>query len=145
MLYSVEEIDTEHDLYEPTVAMRQVDLYPVGRVTRSYIQDELENKSILLVALKNRTLLGCGRITIEGDVARLSHMVVGEEFRFTGVGTSLMKKLMETSKEKGATKIVLEASSEAVPFFKSFGFTTVGSTKILDILDLPASNMELIV
>ncbi|MCT4535317.1 GNAT family N-acetyltransferase [Halodesulfovibrio sp.] len=145
MLYSVEEIDTEHDLYEPTVAMRQVDLYPVGRVTRSYIQDELENKSILLVALKNRTLLGCGRITIEGDVARLSHMVVGEEFRFTGVGTSLMKKLMETSKEKGATKIVLEASSEAVPFFKSFGFTTVGNTKILDILDLPASSMELTV
>lgn len=145
MLYSVEEIDTDHDLYELTVAMRQVDLYPVGRVTRSYIQDELENKSILLVALKNRTLLGCGRITIEGDVARLSHMVVGEEFRFTGVGTSLMKKLMETSKEKGATKIVLEASSEAVPFFKSFGFTTVGSTKNLDILDLPASNMELTV
>lgn len=145
MLYSVEEIDSEHDLYEPTVAMRQVDLYPVGRVTRSYIQDELENKSILLVALKNRKLLGCGRITVEGDVAKFSHMVVGEEHRFAGVGTSLVKKGIEISKEKGVKKIVLEALAEAVPFFENFGFSTVGSTKHSDLLDLPVLDMELTV
>ncbi|OBQ50171.1 GNAT family N-acetyltransferase [Halodesulfovibrio spirochaetisodalis] len=143
MLYSVEEIDKEHDLYEPTVAMRQVDLYPVGRVTRSYILDDLEDTSTLLIALKNRTLLGCGRLTIVGDVARLSHMVVGEEFRFSGVGSSLLKKFVEASKEKGAVKIELESTPEAVPFFERFGFHRVGEAKKLDILDLPAVDMEL--
>ncbi|MCG8533442.1 MAG: hypothetical protein MI749_22715, partial [Desulfovibrionales bacterium] len=64
MLYSVEEIDSSHELYEPTVALRQTDLFPVGRVTRAYIQDEQEDKSTLLVARKNRNVLGCGRLTV---------------------------------------------------------------------------------
>ncbi|MFA9396178.1 MAG: GNAT family N-acetyltransferase [Halodesulfovibrio sp.] len=143
MLYSVEEIDKESDLYEPTVAMRRVDLFPVGRVTRSYIQDDLEDKSTLLVALKNRKLLGCGRLTLQGETAELSHIVVGEEHRFTGVGSSLIQKCVEISKRMGAKRIHLESTPEAVPFFEKFGFVVVGEEKILDLLDLPALDMEL--
>ncbi|SIO38291.1 GNAT family N-acetyltransferase [Halodesulfovibrio marinisediminis] len=142
MLYSVEEIDKEHDLYEATVAMRCVDLYPVGRVTRSYIQDELEDRCILLVALKNRKVLGCGRLSLQSEIAEISHIVVGEEYRFTGVGTSLMHKFLQRSKEMGAKKIHLESTPEAVPFFKRFGFVIVGKPKKLEILDLPALDME---
>lgn len=142
MFYSVEEIDKDNDLYEKTVAMRCVDLYPVGRVTRSYIQDELEDQSILLVALKNRKVLGCGRLTLRGETIELSHMVVGEEYRFTGVGTSLMHKFLQRAHEIGAKKIHLEATPEAVPFFERFGFIVVGKTKKLEILDLPAVDME---
>lgn len=142
MLYSVEKIDKENDLYEPTVAMRRVDLYPVGRVTRSYIQDDLEDESTLLVALKNRKLLGCGRLTLQGETAQLSHLVVGEEHRFAGVGSSLMKKFVEISKQMGAQRIHLESTPDAVPFFERFGFVVVGEEKILDLLDLSAFDME---
>ncbi|MEZ0575072.1 GNAT family N-acetyltransferase [Halodesulfovibrio aestuarii] len=142
MLYSVEEIDKEHELYEPTVAMRRVDLYPVGRVTRSYIQDELEDESTLLVAVKNRKLLGCSRLTLLGETMKLSHMVVGEGYRLTGVGSSLMRKIFKLSKQMGAKKIQLESIPEAVPFFERFGFVVVGEQKILDLLDLPALDME---
>ena len=142
MLYSVEKIDKENDLYEPTVAMRRVDLYPVGRVTRSYIQDDLEDDSTLLVALKKRKLLGCGRLTLQGETAQLSHLVVGEEYRFAGVGSSLMKKCIEISKQMGAQRIHLESTPDAVPFFERFGFVVVGEEKILDLLDLSAFDME---
>lgn len=142
MLYSVEKIDKEHELYEPTVAMRRVDLYPVGRVTRSYILDDQEDKSTLLVALKNRKLLGCGRLTLQGDTIELSHMVVGEEHRHTGVGSSLMKHVLQTSKALGARKIHLEVIPEAAGFFERFGFVTIGEEKVLDLLDLPALDME---
>ena len=142
MLYSVEEISKESDLYEPTVAMRQVDLFPVGRVTRSYIQDDLEDKSTLLVALKNRKLLGCGRLMLQGETAELSHIVVGEGHRFTGVGSSLIQKCVEISKRMGAKRIHLESTPEAVPFFERLGFVVIGEEKILDLLDLPAFDME---
>lgn len=142
MLYSVEEIDKEHELYESTVAMRQVDLYPIGRVIRSYIQDDLEDESRLLVALKNRKLLGCGRLTLRGETVQISHMVVGEEHRFAGVGSSLMQKFIKISKQMGAKKIQLESTPEAVSFFERFGFVVVGEQKALDLLDLPALDME---
>lgn len=142
MLYSVEKIDKESDLYEPTVAMRRVDLYPVGRVTRSYIQDDLEDESTLLVALKNRKLLGCGRLTLQGETAQLSHLVVGEEHRYAGVGSSLMKKFVEISKQMGAQRIHLESTPDAVSFFERFGFVVVGEEKSLDLLDLSAFDME---
>lgn len=142
MLYSVEEIDKENDLYEPTVAMRRVELFPVGRVTRSYVQDDLEDKSTLLVALKKRKLLGCGRLTVQGEIALLSHLVVGEEHRFTGVGSALIQKCVEISKRMGVKRIHLESTPEAVPFFERFGFVVVGEEKIIDLLDLPAFEME---
>lgn len=142
MLYSVEKIDKEHELYEPSVAMRRVELYPVGRVTRSYILDDQEDQSTLLVALKNRKLLGCGRLTMQGDTVELSHMVVGEEHRHTGVGSSLMEHFLQTSKDLGAKKIHLEVIPEAAGFFERFGFVVVGEEKVLDLLDLPALDME---
>lgn len=143
MLYSVEEIDQEHDLYEPTVAMRQTDLYPVGRVTRSYIQDEREEDSTLVVALRNRKLLGCGRVTMEGETAQFSHIVVGEEHRFTGVGSTLLKNMVETSKAKGAKEVMLEAPPDSVAFFEKFGFAPQGEEKSLGLLDLTAQAMTM--
>ena len=144
MLYSVEEIDRDHDLYEPTVAMRQTDLYPVGRVTRSYIQDELEDDSTLVVALRNRKLLGCGRLTMEGEQAKLSHIVVGEDHRFAGVGATLMNNLLETSRNKGAKEVLLDSPPEKVSYFERFGFTPEGDEKSVGLLDLTSQAMKLV-
>ncbi|MCG8532485.1 MAG: GNAT family N-acetyltransferase [Desulfovibrionales bacterium] len=145
MLYSVEEIDQDHDLYEPTVAMRQTDLYPVGRVTRFYIQDELEEDSTFVVALRNRKLLGCGRLTMDGDKALFSHIVVGEKHRFNGVGEILLTNMLEASKKKGAKEISLESPPNTVAFFERFGFTAKGEEKPLGLLDLTAQKMVLTV
>ena len=143
MLYSVEEIDSTHELYESTVALRQTELYPVGRVTRSYILDEQEDGSTLLVVLKNRHLLGCARLFMDGDVAKISHIVVEGNSRFIGVGSSLMNRLVELAKVNGAKKVQLISPTEGIPFFKRFGFSPIGGEKKLDLLDLTAQDMEL--
>lgn len=143
MLYSVEEIDSTHELYESTVSLRQTELYPVGRVTRSYILDELEENSVLLVVLKNKHLLGCARFTMDGDVATISQIVVKEGARFAGVGSSLMSHLLELAKFKRAKTVQLISPTEGVPFFERFGFSSVGTERKLDLLDLTAQDMEL--
>ena len=53
-------------------------------------------------------IAGYGGVTVAADSADIGNIAVAENYRGSGVGTSLLQKLCEKAKEKGAEKVFLE-------------------------------------
>jgi predicted GNAT family N-acyltransferase len=53
-------------------------------------------------------------------------MGVCEDFRRSGIGSKMLKKLEDDAIKQGANQIILNARENAVPFYKSLGYFEVG-------------------
>ncbi|MDI6800394.1 MAG: GNAT family N-acetyltransferase, partial [Actinomycetota bacterium] len=63
---------------------------------------------------------------LEGSAAHITSIAVKEDFRRRGVGTAILSRLFERSKERGATSFTLElrrSNDVAFKFYSKLGFT----------------------
>lgn len=70
-------------------------------------------------------IAGYGGVTVAVDSADIGNIAVAENYRNSGIGTALLKKLCDTAKEKGAEKVFLEvrvSNSEAMRLYLKCGF-----------------------
>lgn len=67
--------------------------------------------------------IGSGRLLPDGHIGR---MAVLSEWRGQGVGKQLMKLLMLTARDRGLSRLLLNAQVSVIPFYQQFGFTTRG-------------------
>jgi predicted GNAT family N-acyltransferase len=67
--------------------------------------------------------IGCGRLLPDGHVGR---MAVVASWRGRGVGAALLLKLVELARERGHARAILNAQTQAVPFYRRYGFTVTG-------------------
>ena len=70
-------------------------------------------------------IAGYGGVTVAADSADIGNIAVAENYRGSGVGTSLLQKLCEKAKEKGAEKLFLEvrvSNSVALGLYLKCGF-----------------------
>jgi predicted GNAT family N-acyltransferase len=67
--------------------------------------------------------IGCGRLLPDGHIGR---MAVDADWRGNGVGTALLKRLVELAREQGYPRLVLNAQVQAMPFYARHGFTSAG-------------------
>ncbi len=70
------------------------------------------------------TPIGCGRLLPDGHVGRLA---VLSDSRGRGVGAALLDALMALARERGDARVVLNAQTQAMPFYAKFGFAPVGA------------------
>ncbi len=68
--------------------------------------------------------IGTGRLLPDGHIGR---MAVLPEWRAKGVGAALLRRLMEVAGETGKRRVLLNAQSQAAPFYARFGFTPEGA------------------
>jgi ribosomal protein S18 acetylase RimI-like enzyme len=95
-------------------------------------KDELENKSIHLMALEGSQILGAGRGHFNTDEeAQIRYMAVEENQQGKGVGKTILIELEKKLKEKGAKYIVLNARETAVDFYKKNGYSVVEKSHTL--------------
>lgn len=67
--------------------------------------------------------VGTGRLLPDGHIGR---MAVRRSARGSGVGGALLKALMEQARLRGDTRVVLNAQTQAAPFYQRHGFEVVG-------------------
>ncbi|MBF9029500.1 GNAT family N-acetyltransferase [Rhodobacterales bacterium HKCCE3408] len=69
---------------------------------------------------------GTARVIVEGSTAKVGRVAVLPGHRGTGLGLALMRVALRLAREKGATEVLLDAQTYAVPFYERIGFTAEG-------------------
>jgi predicted GNAT family N-acyltransferase len=85
--------------------------------------DEFDAVSIHALALDGETALGTGRLLPDGHIGR---MAVRREARGGGIGSKLLRALMQQEQQRGDNAVVLHAQLSAVGFYQRHGYTPEG-------------------
>ena len=70
-------------------------------------------------------IVGYGGVTVAADSADIGNIAVAENYRGGGIGTTILQKLCERAKKKGAEKVYLEvrvSNSSAMKMYLKCGF-----------------------
>ena len=67
--------------------------------------------------------VGCGRLLEDGHIGR---MAVLPSWRGRGVGAALLCHLVELARTRGQARVVLNAQTQAMPFYARHGFIPEG-------------------
>ena len=91
-----------------------------------------EFNGMAVCAEVDRQLVGFGSIFYimrvrGGRVGIIEDVVVSKEFRDQGIGKLLIETLIGDAKQKSTSKITLEASERAKPFYEAHGFKLSGN------------------
>lgn len=100
-------------------------------------KDDAEKEAVHVMAVdENGQCVGVSRLQYNSaDEAQVRFMGVRDDQQGKGVGKKLMAYLEEKAKASGVKKIVLQARENAVPFYKSIGYTVTEKTfKLWDII-----------
>ncbi len=119
-------IDINSQYYKDAVALRFSVFYKEFELDINVINDNYESSSIHLAAIANGKVIGFGRLSFNSSTARISQMAVSREMRGRGIGSHLMDIFIDRSKQEGYRTIYLNSRLDAVPFYRKFGFETVG-------------------
>ena len=93
--------------------------------------------SIMLVAFDEGELIGTGAVSVISGKPRFAHrreiaISVRKDYWGKGIGTGLMKLLLDFAKKSGAEVLELEVRSDneaAIALYKKFGFEKAGQNE----------------
>lgn len=120
-------INTEDKRYTEAVTIRINSFFKGMQNTIDLIQDIHEANSIHIICIENEKVLGTGRLTIKTNKAIISQMAIRQKYRNKGIGSLILKALIEKSKALEATSIELSARKTAVDFYKKHNFEPTGN------------------
>ena len=81
--------------------------------------------------------VGTGRLT--GD-AHIGRMALLRDYRGRGIGSRLLRALIEEARARGDREVVLNAQIQAIPFYQRLGFVAEGS--VFDDAGIPHRRMR---
>ena len=91
--------------------------------SRESVQDERDESAVHLGAWDGDGLVGVGRLHFNSPAeAQVRYMAVEEGRTGKGVGSLVLRELEERARRAGATRIVLNARDNAVPFYRRHGY-----------------------
>ncbi len=85
--------------------------------------DEDDAASVHVLASLNREPVGTGRLNPAGKIGRIA---VFAGLRGRGIGTLILRRLLEEARHRGIRKPYLHAQLQAVPFYEKLGFESEG-------------------
>ena len=81
--------------------------------------DEFDEVSTHVLVTDNSIPIACGRIKVDGHIGR---MAVLNKYRNCGVGTAILRELLNHAKKKRIQKVYLHAQTSAIHFYEKQGF-----------------------
>lgn len=90
------------------------------------INDNVEAASMHMVCVIRNKVLGTGRLTLLKDKGVISQMAVDENAKNKGIGSKILKSLIEKCEKEKIQTIQLSARETAIDFYHKFGFRTQG-------------------
>ncbi len=107
------------------------------------LREEL-GKGVFLVAESGEKTLGYAGCQTVLDEGYITNVAVSKASRKKGVGSALMRRLLEEAEKRGLSFLTLEvraSNSEAIRLYKKFGFGKAGVRK--GYYDKPKEDAEL--
>jgi len=99
--------------------------------------DGLDPEAIHVVARnRNGEVIGTGRLLASGQIGR---MAVLPAWRGCGVGSALLRRLLDEARRLGLRRVFLYAQIQALPFYARHGFDPEGG--IFQDADIPHQAM----
>ena len=68
-----------------------------------------------------------------GRVGHLEDLAVRKGFERKGIGSSLVRKIIEEAKKQGCYKLILDCNDENIPFYERLGFRRKENQMRLDL------------
>lgn len=87
------------------------------------IDDDDPRSTHVLARAPDGSAIGTGRLTPTGRIGR---MAVLADWRGSGVGTALLRTLLDQARARRIGEVVLHAQRDAVPFYLDYGFVIDG-------------------
>ena len=87
--------------------------------------DDDQFRSILALDT-NQNPIGTGRVKVSAATATIGRMAVLKDWRGSGVGTAILRRLIEIGKADGADKFELSSQVSAIDFYQKLGFIASG-------------------
>ncbi|HCC35569.1 MAG TPA: GNAT family N-acetyltransferase [Ruminococcaceae bacterium] len=88
--------------------------------------DDYDKEALHILVLTDGLPVGCGRVYLRDDTAKLGRIAVLKEYRGSGAGFRLCEELISAAIEMGAKTLILDAQTQAVGFYKKLGFKEEG-------------------
>ena len=86
--------------------------------------DEKDPVSMHALALdRDGVPIGCGRLLPDGYIGRVA---VLSDWRGQGVGAAILTRLISLAQERGHKQVLLNAQTQAMPFYARLGFAPTG-------------------
>lgn len=121
------------------LAVREAVFVVEQRVPPELEVDDDDPRSIHVIARDpDGRPIGTGRLTPDGRIGR---MAVLREWRGRGVGSAILRSLIETARQRGAAELTLSSQVAAEPFYAGFGFVAEGEP--YDDAGIPHRTMRL--
>lgn len=87
--------------------------------------NDLDPASQHLVVFDDDRPIAYARLVVDGDSAQVRQVAVDDERRRSGIGTALMRELLDRARFMGLGSVYLYARVSAEPFYHRVGFVTV--------------------
>jgi|GEM_PF-156203 len=98
-------------------------------------------RAMHVLALSSGAPAGTARLLREEHLARIGRMAVLPPYRRCGVGSALLRFLLDHCASLSVVRVVLHAQIRALPFYQKHGFTVVSGP--FDEAGIPHCRMEL--
>jgi ribosomal protein S18 acetylase RimI-like enzyme len=105
--------------------------------------DDANPDSTHVVVLDQGKVVGYGRLVLKGDEAQIRHVCVDPASQGKGVGTEILKALIDLARQRRAKLVFLNARFTALGVYRRMGFTEVGELMTAEETMLPHKRMEL--
>lgn len=93
------------------------------KISAAEISMALENSWCVVAAYADSDLVGIGRVVSDGVVyAMLYDMIVAPKYQNKGIGTTLLRMLIEQCQAAGLREIQLFSAKGKAPFYRHSGF-----------------------
>jgi len=95
-------------------------------------QDDDENNSYHLMAIKNNQVLGVARLqNISSTEAQLRYMAVDDKHHNQGIGKAIIQSMENYARKNNMHSIMLHARENAVGFYEKTGYELVEKSYLL--------------
>jgi predicted GNAT family N-acyltransferase len=112
------------DLREEAAPIRYAVFVDEQKVPAEIELDDWDALSLHALALDAQgRVLGTGRLLPDGHIGR---MAVLQSARGQGVGSALLRALLQAARARGDREVVLSAQTHAMPFYEKAGFIAEG-------------------
>lgn len=122
-------------------ALRRTVFIEEQGVSESEEVDGRDDEALHVLARVDGEPIGCARILILDDVAKIGRVCVLPAGRGTGLGAAIIEACLDVARtQPGVTKAKLGAQTHALSFYERLGFTAFGP--VYDDAGIPHRDME---
>lgn len=122
-------------------ALRRVVFIEEQGVSEADEVDGRDGEALHVLASLDGVPLGCARILVSGDTAKIGRVCVLKEARGTGLGAAIIFTCLDVARRQPAlTRAKLGSQTHALAFYEKLGFTAFGP--IYDDAGIPHRDME---